>query len=65
MSELSVKLELGYKPKIVLLSALVSSDPNYKKYSSTGIDMILDKPLKSEDILRLFKKCNYDYKKFI
>ena len=63
MNELSEKL--GYKPKIVLLSALVSSDPNYKKYASTGIDMILSKPLKSEDILRLFKKCNYDYKKFI
>lgn len=64
LKELQDRVEINYKPKVILLSAQVISDSQIKRYQSLGIDLMLNKPLSTEEILRVFKKCHYDYKKY-
>ena len=64
LKELQDRAEINYKPKVILLSAHVISDSQIKRYQSLGIDLMLNKPLSTEEILRVFKKCHYDYKKY-
>ena len=49
-------------PKIVLLSSRVNKEAQLKRYEQCGIKMLIKKPLQTEDILRVFRKCNYEYK---
>ena len=55
------KNELGYEPKLVLLSDEMDKQARKRQLKSMNVQRVTGKPLSQESTLRLLKQCNYDY----
>ena len=62
MKDFIEKNELGYEPKLVLLSNEIDKQSRKRQMKSTNVQRVFAKPLTQESTQRLLKQCNYDCK---